>query len=87
MLQEEQNLVSKGGQLARGNLGGEIVGNLVLLAVRGPRIARAAEKEEDRLTTFPRSVMAAKRVASGSALDWRIPITVPQESFYKRDYG
>lgn len=47
MLQEEQNLVSKGGQLARGNLGGEIVGNLVLLAVRGPRIARAAEKEED----------------------------------------
>lgn len=29
--------------------------------------------------------MAAKRVASGSALDWRIPITVPQESFYTPD--
>jgi hypothetical protein len=35
--------------------------------------------------TLPRSVMAAKRVASGSALDWRMPITVPHESFYTAD--
>ena len=34
-----------------------------------------------KLQTFPRRVMAAKRVASGSASDCRIPIMVAQESF------
>lgn len=32
--------------------------------------------------TFPRRVMAAKSLASGSASDCSIPITVPQEPFY-----
>ena len=35
-----------------------------------------------KIKTFPRSVIAANRVDSGSAVDWSIPIMVPHESFY-----
>lgn len=80
MLQKEQNLVSKGRQLVRRHLSDEIIGDLVSLADRDTREEWGSQEEVG--TTLPRSVMAAKRVASGSALDWRIPITVPHESFY-----
>lgn len=33
------------------------------------------------IKTFPRSVIAANKVASGSASDCKMPTTVPQDSF------
>jgi hypothetical protein len=49
--------------------------------VRPKAIARGTAGERGPVTTFPRRVMAANKVASGSALDWRIPMMVPHESF------
>lgn len=40
-------------------------------------------REGYRSQTFPRSVMAAKSVASGAPSDCNMPIIVPHESFYK----
>lgn len=76
VLEQEENLVSEGGKLAWRDLGREVVGQL-----RKELASTSYVRRVGYVLAFPRRVMAAKRVASGSALDWRMPMMVAHESF------
>jgi hypothetical protein len=79
LLEEQEDLVAKGRQVALRHLCYKIVGNL-------PRVCQsrsAACCSTQSSNTFPFSVVAANSMASASVLDCRIVRVVVQASFYK----
>lgn len=77
LLEEQENLVAKGGQVALWHLCNKIVGYL-------PRICQSRSASCCMIQssdTFPFSVVAANSMASASALDCRIVRVVVQASF------
>lgn len=79
LLEEQENLVAKGRQVALWHLCYKIVGDL-------PRVCQSRSAVlciMQSSSTFPFSVVAANSMASASALDCRIVRVVVHASFYK----
>lgn len=79
LLEEQEDLVAKGRQVALRHLCDKIVGNLS--TVCQSRSAACCILQSSN--TFPFSVVAANSMASASVLDCRIVRVVVQASFYK----
>lgn len=79
LLEEQEDLVAKGRQVALWHLCDKIVGNLSSVC----QSRSASFHVTPSRNTFPFSVVAANSMASASALDCRIVRVVVQASFYK----
>lgn len=78
LLEEQEDLVAKGRQVALRHLCDKIVGNLPIVCQSGSAGCYVTWSRY----TFPFSVVAANSMASASALDCRIVRVVVQASFY-----
>lgn len=84
VLEEKEDLGPQRGKLVRRDLGGEVVGQLGRASAARGGGGRCSAPGMQRDATLPRSVIAAKSVASGSVLDCSMSMMVAHESFCTR---